>query len=184
VQIDLIIPVDDTYIHLLYSIIAAPVFQNNIAFNSNKKLNYMKKQINLRVGMLLMLSLLFAAFVSANAQVKNDSNRSENDWITYLGSNQKTILFNVSYSNPAGKKLSVRVFDENHNNLFEGFYTDKNFHKTFCVASGLADILEFELKDTYGKVLVRSFKISFDTKVDVTVSSLNPDYIISAHTKN
>ncbi len=139
----------------------------------------MKKQINRGLEILLVLSLLFTAFVPANAQIKNSNNGSGNDWITYLSSNDGTILFIVSHPNPAGKKLTIQVFDENRKNLFEGFYFDKNFHKTFSVPSNLVHgLLEFVLSDAYGKVLVRSFKISFKTKVDVTVSSLNHDYNI------
>jgi hypothetical protein len=99
--------------------------------------------------------------------------REENGWIKYKGSNERTILFDVWYDNPAGKKISISVFDEEHNNLFEGFYTDKNFHKTFQVPLGIANVLEFVLRGTHGEVLTRSFKISFETKFDVTVSSFD-----------
>ena len=138
----------------------------------------MKKQI---IPGLVMLLMLFTAIVSANAQIKNNINGLKKDWITYSDSNEETILFDVSYLNPAGKKLSIQIFDEHNKNLFEGFFFDKNFHKTFCVPSGLANMLVFILRDAYGKVLVRSFKISSETKINVTVSFLNPDYnIISA----
>jgi len=134
----------------------------------------MKKHTIIGFGILLMLLLLFGAVINVNAQIKDSSNLPENNWIKFAGLKNGNILFDISYLNPAGKKLRINVSDQNHNNLFEGSYTDKKIHKTFQIPSDAARKLKFVLSGTHHKVLVQSFDISSERKFYVTASSSKP----------
>src|SRR5690242_10432783 len=131
----------------------------------------MKKHAIIRIEILFILPLLFGAFISANAQIKDSSNLTENNWVKFAGSKNGKILFDISYLNPAGKRLRINISDQNHNNLFEESYTEKEIHKTFQIPSDAARKLEFVLSGTHHKVLVQSFDISSETKFYVTASS-------------
>jgi hypothetical protein len=121
-----------------------------------------------------MLPLLFCVFIRANAQLKDSSNLPENNWIKFAGSKNGKILFDIFYLNPAGKRLRINISDQNHNNLFEESYTDKEIHKTFQLPSDAARKLEFVLSGTHHKALVQSFDISSERIFYVTASSSNP----------
>jgi hypothetical protein len=131
----------------------------------------MKKHTIIRIGILFMLPLLFCVFIRANAQLKDSSNLPENNWIKFAGSKNGKILFDIFYLNPAGKRLRINISDQNHNNLFEESYTDKEIHKTFQLPSDAARKLEFVLSGAQHKVLVQSFDISTETKFYVKATS-------------
>jgi len=146
-------------------------FSDSFVLSVVIKKNYMKKHTIIWVGILLMLPLLFSAFISVNAQLKDSSNFPENNWIKFAGSKNGKILFDISYLNPAGKRLRINISDQSHNNLFEESYTEKEIHKTFQIPSDAARKLKFVLSGTHHKVLVQSFDISSETKFYVTASS-------------
>src|SRR5438132_457042 len=98
----------------------------------------MKRQIIISIAVLFMVSLSSVA-APVNAQTKVTNQTEQKAWIKYEGSNNGVLLFDLAYYNPSGKKLSITIFDGDHNNLFEGFYTDKTFHKRFEIPSGDAN---------------------------------------------
>lgn len=66
--------------------------------------------------------------------------------VTYLGSGDEEMSFNLKYENAAGAKFLVTVIDSEGETLFDQVFTDKKFNKTFRVPAELGK-LSFVIRD-------------------------------------
>ena len=66
--------------------------------------------------------------------------------VTYLGSGDEQMSFNMKYENAAGAKFLLTVRDSEGEILFDQVFTDKKFNKTFKVPSEMGK-LSFVLRD-------------------------------------
>ena|SRR6266487_3217479 len=132
----------------------------------------MKKQIIISIATLFLVLLLSITVIPANAQTKVTNQAEQKAWIRYEGVKNGIMSFDLTYNNPNGKKLSVAVYDEEHNNLFEGYYTDKIFHKRFDIPLREAQTLSFVLRSSQDACLSESFKINSEMKMSAVVTEL------------
>ena len=66
--------------------------------------------------------------------------------VTYLGSGDEEMSFNLKYENVSGSKFLVSVVDNEGEVLFDQVFTDKKFNKTFRVPVELGK-LSFVIRD-------------------------------------
>jgi hypothetical protein len=129
----------------------------------------MKKQMIVSiVASLLFSSVLTVASVNAQTKMPGTPQKT---WVKYEGEKDGTMLFDMSYYNPGGKKISVAIYDDTHNKLFEGFYTDKDFYKKFQIDAGLTNKLLFVVRSAK-EDLAQSFKVDMYSQTDVAVTKL------------
>lgn len=90
--------------------------------------------------------------------------------VTYLGSDEEDMSFNLKYENADGAKFLVTVLDKDGETLFGQVFSDKKFNKTFKVPAELGK-LSFVIRDlktkTQKSVLV-STERRFVEEVSVT----------------
>lgn len=130
----------------------------------------MKKQSIQTIAKRFFFGNLLAAalFLSANAAtpvsvskpaITADANKVE---VKYTGVDKfNQLSFNVKYSNPSGKTFNLVVLDENGDQLFKGYYGDKQFDKTFKLPKSEVSKLSFVIEDGKG-----SFKEKFDVNIE------------------
>ena len=90
--------------------------------------------------------------------------------VTYLGSGDEEMSFNLKYENIAGAKFLVKVLDSQGEVLFDQVFTDKKFNKTFRVPAELGK-LSFVIRDIKTRVQKRvevSTERRFMEEVSVT----------------
>ncbi len=122
--------------------------------------------------------LVAAMFLSANAATPASNNKpysvvdANKVEVKYTGVDKyNQLTFNVKYSNPAGNTFNLVVLDENGEQLFKGYYGDKQFDKTFKLPKSEVSKLTFVIED--GKdSLKEKFDINIKTRTyeDVIVS--------------
>jgi hypothetical protein len=72
--------------------------------------------------------------------------------VTYLGSGDEQMAFNMKYENAAGAKFLLTVADSEGEILFDQVFTDKKFNKTFKVPAEIGR-LSFVIRDLRTKQL-------------------------------
>ena len=122
--------------------------------------------------------LVAAMFLSANAATPASTNKpysfadASKVEVKYTGVDKyNQLTFNVKYSNPSGNTFNLVVLDENGEQLFKGYYGDKQFDKTFKLPKSEVSKLTFVIED--GKQsLKEKFDINIKTRTyeDVIVS--------------
>ncbi len=78
--------------------------------------------------------------------------------VTYLGSGEEEMSFNMKYENAVGDKCRVTVLDSNGEILFDEVFSDKKFNKTFKVPSELGKLT----------FVVRNMKTKAQKKIDIS----------------
>jgi len=90
--------------------------------------------------------------------------------VKYIGGSQGEPIINVVYSNTAGSRFSLRVLDADGNQIFQSFYSDKNFDKKFKILD-VDNKLTFVIKN-YQDNSTQSFEVNSNThleeKIEVT----------------
>jgi hypothetical protein len=87
-----------------------------------------------RIAASLFLSTLF--FLHAGA-TKAQSVKAESPAnVTFIGSQDGSYIFDVTFDNNAGDTYYVAVVDEAGNTLYKGIYSDKKFDKKFKLPAG------------------------------------------------
>lgn len=123
----------------------------------------------------LLAAALFLSANTVNASTSRpfttvaDASKVE---VKYTGVDRNNQLtFNVKYNNPSGSTFNLVVLDENGEQLYKGYFGDKQFDKTFKLPKSEVSKISFVIED--GK---ESFKEKFDINVktrtyeDVVVS--------------
>lgn len=91
-----------------------------------------------RVAATLFLSGLFFLHAGATeAQSHKDTPAATSPVnVTYIGSQDGSYIFDVTFDNNAGDTYYVAVVDDAGNTLYKGLYSDKKFDKKFKLPSG------------------------------------------------
>ncbi|HSC38053.1 MAG TPA: hypothetical protein VLD19_09290 [Chitinophagaceae bacterium] len=104
------------------------------------------------------VSLVLVSAIGAHAQVVQAAYKtpvaSLAPVVTYLGSADEAMSFNMKYENAAGDKCLVSVLDSNGEVLFDQVFTDKKFNKTFQVPSDMGK-LSFVVRNIKTRTLKR-----------------------------
>ncbi|MFL9481710.1 hypothetical protein ACI6Q2_02960 [Chitinophagaceae bacterium LWZ2-11] len=139
----------------------------------------MKTSILRKLFLANILVLSLFATVNANASFKHDDKKADSAAknekaaaITFLGSNQDGLVFNVKYDNTTANVFTVVVTDETGEVLYQDSFKDKQFDKKFLLPkSDVAKKISFAVKSDKGTIS-QNFNIDITTKVveDVVVS--------------
>src|SRR5580704_19245772 len=133
----------------------------------------MKKQIMTTIAKFTAAGLLLFTVATTNAQTTTSASTDKNAEVTYVGTQEDVILFNVSVANPNGNKFSIIVTDNEGNQLFEEVYNDRKFDKRFRLPKSETGKLTFVIrnfKDASDDV--HSFEVSDRIVEDVVVSAV------------
>lgn len=93
--------------------------------------------------------------------------------VSFLGSTENGLVFNVKYDNVEGTNFVVAVTDESGEVLYQDYFSDKKFDKKFLLPKDVdAKKISFSIKSDKGANLNQTFAISTSTKIveDVVVS--------------
>lgn len=119
----------------------------------------------------LMAAAMFLSVNAANASSHGTIDASKVE-VKYTGVDKYNLLsFKVKYSNPSGNTFSLTVLDENGDQLYRGFYGDKQFDKTFKLPKSEVSKVSFVIEDSRDAVKEK-FDVNIKTKEveDVVVS--------------
>ncbi|HTN08051.1 hypothetical protein [Agriterribacter sp.] len=93
--------------------------------------------------------------------------------IQYLGSQNQSLMFTVTYNNINAARFFVTIKDENGETLFQGAFTDSKFNKKFILPKTEASRLIFIISDKKNRHS-ETFEVNTQTRMveDVMVRKL------------
>lgn len=109
----------------------------------------------LTLGMVLLL-----AIGTAGAQTDAGMNSAV---VKFLGTQDDMLIFNVSYSNPQGKKLVVRITDQHGDQLYQDIFRDKSFYRQFKVPRTDKDLITFEFRSGQEAPVEKRFAVNINS---------------------
>ncbi|MES1215142.1 MAG: hypothetical protein ABUT20_06485 [Bacteroidota bacterium] len=137
----------------------------------------MKKNL-FRISAKRVLGALFVSTIislsTASAQAPLVAGYHENTAvIKYIGSDNDSYVFNVTYTNDNADKFLLRILDSTGNTLFAGTYNNKKFDKRFRIEKEGNDKLNIVIKNLKDNS-VQNFEIKARTQVvnDVVIRKL------------
>jgi len=74
------------------------------------------------------------------------------------------IVFNVSYDNPQGGKFLVTIKDQDGNQLYQRFYSDKSFYKQFKLPKTDKDKVVFIFRNGQEAPIVKTFAVNVNSR--------------------
>ena len=141
---------------------------NQFILNTKKSLRLSFLTLSLITGSLLVRA-------AGNDSVENHKGSASTAEVKYIGSYEGEALFNVLYNNGTGARFSVKVVDNEGNQLFQGIYTDKKFDKKFkIIDAGSYGKLTFIIR-SFQDNSIQHFEINSNTRMveDVEVTEVN-----------
>jgi hypothetical protein len=119
---------------------------------------------NIRNGILPILFIVLGSGISqtsvANNHLPARHGGNQDAVVRYVPGKGGDVLFNVLYSNASGNRFSVMILDEFGNQLYQEFFSDKDFNKTFKLADPeIASKLTFVIRN-YGDNSVQRFEVN------------------------
>jgi hypothetical protein len=94
--------------------------------------------------------------------------------LRYIAGKDGEVLFNVIYNNASGARFSVIVLDEYGNQLYQNYFSDKQFDRKFKLADPEStNKLTFIIRD-YGDNSVQRFQVDASNRLieDVEVKEV------------
>ena len=126
----------------------------------------MKQSISAFFGKLTFGTLFLLSVAAANAQsTASGAGPTDNAAIVkYLGTQDDMIVFNVAYDNPQGSKFLVTIKDQDGNQLYQRFYSDKSFYKQFKLAKTDKDKVVFIFRNGEEEPIVKTFAVNVSSR--------------------
>ena len=127
----------------------------------------MKPQLKAVIGKMVLGASLLLTFVAAKAQTVTPvpaDGQSENVTVRYLGTQDDTIVFNVSYSNPDGSKFMLIVKDQDGSQIYSNSFSDKSFYRQFRLPKTDKDRIEFVFRDGHDADIVKTFEVNVNSR--------------------
>lgn len=125
----------------------------------------------------LTFGTLFFVAVAAQAQSQAPAGADKEDstLVKYLGIQDDMMIFNVAYKNPEGAAFNVIIKDQDHNNLYQGTFKDKDFYKQFKLPRTEKDKITFIIRNVKDGDIAKTFEININSRLvsDVAVRKLN-----------
>ncbi|HXB94258.1 MAG TPA: hypothetical protein VNU70_03830 [Puia sp.] len=113
-----------------------------------------RKALLILAGMCICLVSLAGDHLPGRVPVKQGAE------VRYIAGTAGEVLFNVRYNNAAGSRFSVIILDENGGQLYQEFFLDRYFDKTFRLADPeITSRLTFVIRN-YGDNSVQRFEVS------------------------
>jgi|HubBroStandDraft_1064217.scaffolds.fasta_scaffold155764_2 hypothetical protein len=131
----------------------------------SSKTHYMKWLLNTAMSKLTLGIILLLTIGTASAQ---DSpvptiRSTESAVVRYQGTQDDMLVFNVSYSNPEGKKFVILITDQNGNQLFQDIFRDKSFFRQFKVPKVDEDLLTFAFRRGQDAPVEKRFAVNINS---------------------
>ena len=112
-----------------------------------------------------MKALILALLLAGNTNTAD---------VRYIAGSNGEFFFNVVYANAAGSRFSLSIQDEYGNQLYQAFYSDKQFDKKFKLADPESfGKLTFVIRN-YGDNSVQRFEVNSNNRLveDVEVKEI------------
>jgi hypothetical protein len=114
----------------------------------------------LTLGIILLLTVGTASAQNGpGAAVRS----SESAVVRYQGAQDDMLVFNVSYSNPEGKKFVILITDQNGNQLFEDIFRDRSFFRQFKVPKVDEDLITFVFRRGQDAPVEKRFAVNINS---------------------
>ena len=85
--------------------------------------------------------------------------------VKYIGGAEGNRIFKVVYNNDEGSRFSVRVLDADGAQLYQGFFSDKKFNKTFKITNAdNSGKLTFVIRN-FQDNSTQSFEVDYNTRL-------------------
>ena len=94
-----------------------------------------------------MVSTFLVAGASASETTMDTSYADKAATVKYLGTDQESYVFNVTYNNEKGDRFLLRIMDAGGNVLYTGSYNDKKFDKRFRLAKEGNEKISFVIRN-------------------------------------
>jgi len=137
----------------------------------------MKQSISAVFGKLTFGTLFLLSVAAANAQsTASGAGPTDNAAIVkYLGTQDDMIVFNVAYDNPQGSKFLVTIKDQDGNQLYQRFYSDKSFYKQFKLPKTDKDKVVFIFRNGQEAPIVKTFAVNVNSRFvqEVAIKKVN-----------
>jgi hypothetical protein len=126
----------------------------------------MKQSISAVFGKLTFGTLFLLSVAAANAQsTTSGAGPTDNaTMVKYLGTQDDMIVFNVAYDNPQGSKFLVTIKDQDGNQLYQRFYSDKSFYKQFKLPKTDKDKVVFIFRNGQEAPIVKTFAVNVNSR--------------------
>jgi hypothetical protein len=126
----------------------------------------MKSSISAVFGKLTFGTLFLLSVATAHAQsTASGAGPTDNAaTVKYLGTQDDMIVFNVAYDNPQGSKFLVTIKDQDGNQLYQRFYSDKSFYKQFRLPKTDKDKVVFIVRKGQEAPLVKTFAVNVNSR--------------------
>jgi hypothetical protein len=125
----------------------------------------------------LSFGTLFFIAVAVHAQSSPPAGGGKEDstLVKYLGTQDDMMMFNVAYKNPAGAPFNIIIKDQDHNQLYQGTFKDKDFYKQFKLPGTEKDRITFIIRNVKDGDIVKTFEININSRLiqDVAVKKLD-----------
>jgi hypothetical protein len=122
-------------------------------------------RLTLAIALVLTIGTATAQTAATGAQTKVAGAVPGADpaMVKFLGAQDDMLVFNVSYSNPQGKRLVVLIMDERGNRLYQDMFRDKSFFRQFKVPKTDKDLITFVFRDGQDAPVEKRFAVNIDS---------------------
>jgi len=95
--------------------------------------------------------------------------------VKYLGTQDDMLVFDVAYTNPAGGKFLISIKDQDGQQLYQNFFSEKTVYKQFRLPKSEQDRIVFVIRDFRDADIVKTFDINVNSRMirEVAVRKVN-----------
>ena len=136
----------------------------------------MKSLFNAVFGRLVLGTIFVMTLATAHAQSASaEETQNEKGAVTYLGTQDDMIVFNVSYPNPDGTRFQLTVKDQDGSTLYQNTFTDRSFYKQFRLPKTDKDRIVFLFHNNSDADIVRTFEVNINSRLvrEIAIKKLN-----------
>jgi hypothetical protein len=99
-----------------------------------KLISRIRKTVSLTALTILFGTVSLVSLGNGNEPIGEHSASSTTAEVKYIAVKDGAGLFNVIYNNTAGNRFSIVILDEDGNQLYQGYFTDRHFNRKFQLA--------------------------------------------------
>jgi hypothetical protein len=101
-----------------------------------KFISSIRKTLSLSLLTVIFGSVSLVSFANGNEPIgdRNKTATAATAEVKYIAAKDGDGLYNVSYNNAGGTRFSIAILDEFGNQLYQGYFSDRNFNRNFKLA--------------------------------------------------
>jgi predicted amidohydrolase len=133
----------------------------------HKKPIYMNTQLKDVISKLILVTLLFTAVITAQAQTPAivAGEKETPAFVKYIGTQDDMFVFTVAYSNPEGTAFTIIVKDQEGDKLYQSTFKEKDFNRQFRLpTSDKNSKVVFIFRDAKGNDMAKAFEIKVNSR--------------------